>query len=383
MKNLNILFVDDEVKLLDGLKRMLYKKRNEWNMLFAKSGKEALEIMERNVIDIIFSDMRMPGMNGAELLLKVMERYPKVIRFVLSGHSDEKMILNSIKIAHQFLAKPSSAEKIIDSINRAIYLREILPSSEIISIINQIEELPSIPAIFLKLEQELNSPNVSLSKIAELVSEDVSISAKILQIVNSAFFGLPRYTADLVGAVNMLGINIIRSIIITLKFQNFITDKEAKYFSVEKLWSHSQRVAKYAQIIFEKIGNKSYSLREVYAAGLLHDIGKLILLKYPDYIEKILINKTTNSAEEEYKWLNVSHAEIGAYLLGIWNLPLHLVDAIAFHHRKEKFTEINLSAAVYLANNIDIDASILVPESLSQFQPEIINIYNEIKNSSL
>ena len=383
MKNLNILFVDDEVKLLDGLKRMLYKKRNEWNMLFAKSGKEALEIMERNVIDIIFADMRMPGMNGAELLLKVMERYPKVIRFILSGHSDEKMILNSIKIAHQFLAKPSSAEKIIDSINRAIYLREILPSSEIISIINQIEELPSIPAIFLKLEQELNSPNVSLSKIAELVSEDVSISAKILQIVNSAFFGLPRYTADLVGAVNMLGINIIRSIIITLKFQNFITDKEAKYFSVEKLWSHSQRVAKYAQIIFEKIGNKSYSLREVYAAGLLHDIGKLILLKYPDYIEKILINKTTNSAEEEYKWLNVSHAEIGAYLLGIWNLPLHLVDAIAFHHRKEKFTEINLSAAVYLANNIDIDASILVPESLSQFQPEIINIYNEIKNSSL
>lgn len=380
MKNLNILFVDDETHLLDGLRRMLFKKRDEWNMFFANSGEKALEIMSQNNIDIIITDMRMPGMNGAELLEKVMEKYPGTIRFILSGHSDEKMILNSIKIAHQFIAKPSNAERIIDAINRAIYLREFLIGSNILSIISKIEELPSVPSIFLKLEQELNSPNVSLSKIAELISEDMSIAAKILQIVNSAFFGLPRETADLVSAVNMLGINIIRSVIITLKFQNFVTDKEAKYLSVEKLWTHSQLVAKYAQHIYEKIGDNKYSSKEVYAAGLLHDVGKLILLKYPGYIENILMQNLLSVAEEEYKWLKVSHAEVGAYLLGIWNLPLNIVTTIAAHHRAEEFTEINLAASIYIANLFATDPNqVKLPEGILKYQDDVMEILDEIK----
>jgi len=379
MKNLSILFVDDEIHLLEGLRRMLFRKRDEWNMFFAKSGEEALEIMSKNEIDILITDMRMPVMNGAELLSRTIQQYPKIIRFILSGQSDEKMILNSIKIAHQFIAKPSSADKIIDAIKRAMYLHELIFSSEILAGISQIEELPSIPSIFLKLEQELNSQNVSLSKVADLISADLSISAKILQLVNSAFFGLAKETADLVSAVNMLGINIIRSIIITLKFQNFVTDKEAKYFPIETLWHHSQIVAKYAQNIYEKLGDKKHSSKEAYAAGLLHDVGKLILLKFPGYIEKILMNNPQNFSEAEYNWLHFSHAEIGAYLLGIWNLPLHLVDAIAFHHRTEKFDEIDLSAAVNLANQIAVNSEgLIVPDGLKRFETDILKVCSEL-----
>jgi len=308
---LNILFVDDEVRLINGLRRMLFRQRDSWEMYFALSGFEALDILSKNSIDILITDMRMPQMDGAELLVKIVEKYPGVIRIILSGHSDEELILKSVRTAHQFIAKPVSAEILVNSINRAMQLQGFLSNKNIADVINGIEELPSIPAIYLKLEQELNSQNVSLSKVGELISEDVSISAKILQIVNSAFFGLAKETADVISAVNILGTNIIKSILITLKFQNFVTDKEAKYFSLEKLWNHSQKVARIAQQVYNKFGDKTFSQKEVYAAGLLHDIGKIVLLRHTNYIEEVIKKKNEKISEVETKLCNEKHEENG------------------------------------------------------------------------
>ena len=101
-----ILFVDDETMVLHGLQRMLHTLRNEWEMVFVDSGLKALEIMAQGPFDIIVADMRMPGMNGAELLNEVMILYPQTIRFILSGYSDEDLILQSLSATHQFIAKP-------------------------------------------------------------------------------------------------------------------------------------------------------------------------------------------------------------------------------------------------------------------------------------
>jgi len=118
----NILFVDDEVRLINGLRRMLFRQRDSWGMYFALSGFEALDILSKNSIDILITDMRMPQMDGAELLVKIVEKYPGVIRIILSGHSDEELILKSVRTAHQFIAKPVSAEILVNSINRAMQL---------------------------------------------------------------------------------------------------------------------------------------------------------------------------------------------------------------------------------------------------------------------
>ena len=378
---LNILFVDDEVRLINGLRRMLFRQRDSWEMYFALSGFEALDILSKNSIDILITDMRMPQMDGAELLVKIVEKYPGVIRIILSGHSDEELILKSVRTAHQFIAKPVSAEILVNSINRAMQLQGFLSNKNIADVINGIEELPSIPAIYLKLEQELNSQNVSLSKVGELISEDVSISAKILQIVNSAFFGLAKETADVISAVNILGTNIIKSILITLKFQNFVTDKEAKYFSLEKLWDHSQKVARIAQQVYNKFGDKTFSQKEVYAAGLLHDIGKIVLLRHPNYIEEVIKKNPENLSEVETQLFNVSHAEIGAYLLGIWNLPVHLVEAVANHHNAEKFDKVDLACSVYLANNLSKDKmDFTLPSRAGISQESWLNFYESIKD---
>ena len=122
----NILFVDDEPNVLQGFKRMLRPMRHEWNMEFAASGKEALGFLSKSLFDVVVSDMRMPEMDGTELLDTIMERYPETVRIMLSGHSDRDMILRSVMCVHQFLAKPCNADTIKYTIERTCKLRDLL-----------------------------------------------------------------------------------------------------------------------------------------------------------------------------------------------------------------------------------------------------------------
>ena len=344
-----ILFVDDEKNIIDGLTRMLRPYRYEWEMFFVLSGQEALEFMQHTNIDLLITDMRMPQMNGAELLQIVQEKYPQVIRVVLSGHSDENLIIESVKTAHQFLAKPCTAEALIDTILKMLLMRDNIQDDALIKIINGVEELPSAPEMIIKLDGELNSKNISLKNISHIISEDVSLSAKMLQMVNSAYFGLPSKIADLDNAVSILGVNTIKSLILFLKLNNGNYPIPAT-FSLDELWHHSLSVAKASQLIFEYEMGPSPLGREVYAAGLLHDMGKLVLLKYPGYIENFLLPGSKEIADKEYEKLSISHAEVGAYLLGLWNLPNHISDAVAMHHKPEAISTFGLPAAVCFAN---------------------------------
>jgi HD-like signal output (HDOD) protein/CheY-like chemotaxis protein len=345
-----ILFVDDEQHIIDGLKRMMHSYKNEWDLYFALSGADGLQLMESNQISVIITDMRMPNMNGAELLEIVQKKYPEVIRIILSGHSDEELILRSINNVHQFLAKPCNSEIIVNTIRKTFYLKNFLNSKALEKIINGIKELPSIPDLYLKIESELNSNSVSLNKVAELISHDLGISAKILQIVNSAFFGTPVRIANIDNAVNMLGINTIKSIILYLNFNDYYKSYTAFRPYLDKFWLHSFKVARNAQIISQKENNNPFFSKEAYAAGLLHDIGKFILLQYDGYASKILSNENVKITPLEYEMLGVSHSEVGAYLLALWNLPNQIIEAVAFHNKPHIHNDFNLSTAVYAAN---------------------------------
>src|ERR1017187_6368046 len=112
----NLLFVDDEVRVLQGLQRQLYGMRNEWNMNFKEGGAKALDFMASAPVDVIVTDMMMPGMDGAQLLTEVMKRHPDTIRIVLSGHADREAILRLVGPAHQYLSKPCDAEELRNAI---------------------------------------------------------------------------------------------------------------------------------------------------------------------------------------------------------------------------------------------------------------------------
>ncbi len=210
-----ILFVDDEIDLLQGLRRMLRGMRNVWSMSFASSGEEALNLMADIDIDVIVSDLQMPGMDGIELLRTIREQHPNCIRIVLSGQSNIETVMHLVGIAHQYLSKPCDTELLKSTIKRSCTLREAVTNKSIMNIIANIDTVPSLPSVYTELIEELQSENSSMVKIGDIVSRDVGMTAKILKLVNSSYFGLPRHVSSPTDATILLGVETITSLVLS------------------------------------------------------------------------------------------------------------------------------------------------------------------------
>jgi len=338
-----ILFVDDDPKEIKRLRKMLRSIRHEWEMEFAVNGEEALGVMAKFPFDVIVSDMHMPGMNGVELLGAVKKRYPETVRIMHSGHSDRKMVFKSARSVHQFLMKPCNAETMKYTIERACKLRDLLRNETLKKIITGINNLPSLPRLYYKIVAEMQSENASLKKVGHIISQDVSMSAKILQLVNSSFFGLPQRIVDPRQATVYLGIDRLKALVLSIHvFSSFVDDAEICGFSLVRMWGHSLRTSKLARDIAHAEAADEKVVEVATIAGLLHDIGKLILLKAPKLYKEVMeFAKTTGCdfAEAEYIVMKTSHAELGAYLLGLWGIPNDVVEAVAFHHNPSKLIE--------------------------------------------
>lgn len=357
--SISILFVDDEKNVINGLKRMLFSMRKEWNLMFAESGASALEKMAENKIDVIVTDMRMPQMNGAQLLEIVREKFPQTIRMVLSGHSDDEMAIRSTRVAHQFIAKPCDAETLKSKIRKTIKLKELLTDKTLLEFVNGIDDLPSLPETYIQLEKEVKKQDASIGRIGDIVSKDITLSAKILQLVNSAFFGLPTKISNTGQAVNLLGVNIIKALALYISTFNNTKIPEDSKFYLETLWNHSFMVGKFCRKIALAARLDKSILDEAYTAGILHDIGKLILLKNINYYSEVfslMAKDEITSLEAEKKLYKTNHSEIGGYLLGIWGLPEEIVEAVAFHYSPESNTENDnpILPILHIANKLSI-----------------------------
>ncbi len=207
--NIKILFVDDEPNVLSGLQRMLRSMSHEWEMKFAGSGREALDILSNESFNVVVSDMRMSGMNGVELLTEVMKRYPQTVRIVLSGYLDREMILKSVRPVHQFISKPCDAEKLKSAIARTMALRGLLAGGTLKKVVSQMDSLPSLPSVYTEIIDELERPESSIQRVGSIVSRDNGMTTKVIQLVNPAFFGVPRHIANPAQAVVLLGLETI------------------------------------------------------------------------------------------------------------------------------------------------------------------------------
>jgi len=355
----NILFVDDKKKVLDGLRRMLFSMRSQWNMNFATSGQAALGFLKQNPCDVVISDMRMPGMDGAALLNKVEELYPQTIRFILSGFSDKEMIMRTVGPTHQFISKPCEAEVLKEIILKALDSRNIIDDSELKQIVAKMDCLPTLPDIYSELLALLKSEKSTFQEIATLVSRDVGISAKVLQLVNSAFFGLRQRVDDLQRALTYLGTETLKGIIITADVFGKFTPEQIQRFAIREMYDHSFRVGISASKIVTATTKDRKLADSSTMAGMIHDIGKLLFImnrpeEYGEVIQSLEGNpKPLYTLEKER--FGMSHAELGAYLMGVWGLPETIVQAIGAHHNPLKAFDkaINPVSAIYIANILD------------------------------
>jgi len=354
-----ILFVDDEPKVLRGLQRMLCNLEDEWEMAFAESGQEALDLLAEHPFDVVVSDMRMPVMDGAQLLNEVMRRHPQIVRIVLSGHSERELVLRSVGATHQYLAKPCDPERLHSVVAQACALRELLADESFRSLVSQMNTIPSLPQLYLDIMQELEDPDGSIKKVGRIIARDVGMTAKVLQIVNSAFFGLPRHVSDPSHAASLLGLDTLKALILTAHVFSHLDKADAKGLCFDTLWNHSIATGSLAKRIASAENCETQVCDHALMAGLLHDTGKLVLAaNLPDRYHEVLSlseKGTMTSLDAERQVFGTTHAEVGAYLFGLWGLPEPIMEAVLFHHSPDRCmaTTFTPLTAVHVANVIE------------------------------
>ena len=355
-----ILFVDDEPNVLDGLRRMLRPMREEWEIACASGGEEALAILAEEPFDVVVSDMRMPGMDGAQLLSEVKQRYPQVIRVVLSGYSEKETILRSVGPTHQYLAKPCDPEQLRDVIGRACALRDLLSEDTLRGLVSQMSTIPSLPQTYTEIIEELQSPDASIKKVGQIHLERRGDDC---QDPATRELGLLRTASSRVRSVASGGVSLASthsrrwSFLYTFSRSSTMSrlrdSLSTRSGTTVRRLEHWPNASPMPRVCAEHI--RDHAL----LAGLLHDAGKLVIAaNLPERYGTVLASAKDEELdlwEAERQILTNTHAEVGAYLFGLWGLPDSIVEAVAFHHDPSKCAGTGFTplVAVHAANAID------------------------------
>jgi putative nucleotidyltransferase with HDIG domain len=348
---IRIMFVDDDVNVLEAMQRTMRPMRHEWSMEFVSSGSEALERLARTPADVIVTEMCMPGMDGWQLLAEVKALYPQTVRLVLSGHADPGAIMRLVGTAHQYIAKPGETATLKAAIAQTQLLKRLLSSDRLAALVGSVGILPSCPKAFQEISACLRQPTASAADAARIIGRDAAMTANLMKLVNSAFFGSWRPISSVERALAYLGLDTVAALALGHSlFQNGGSSAPGGV-NLESLWQHSLRTAMAARAIalVEKL--PTARVEEAFLAGMLHDIGRVV------YATRSAPNpgEPAGSDEDTAEQVDLHHAEVGACLLGLWGFPSNIVAAVALHH-----------APIYRADNgFDLTVLINIADRLS------------------
>lgn len=299
-----VLFVDDEPRVLDGLRRAMRRERKRWEMEFAVGGREALAAIDVQPFDVVVSDMRMPGMDGIALLDEVRLRSPESVRVILSGHTDFDAVLKAVPLAHQFLAKPCDIDALKLGVERALSAGPLLGDGALRQAIGQMSSAPIKAEVIERLRTALEDPEISAEILSRIVEDDLGLAAKLLQLVNSSFFGLGRPICGVTEAIEHLGANALDSLLRS----DCLVVRGGAPNDVDR------RSRLTARIAAEFAGGGP--LGDVaFTAGLLHDIGLVVLDACGRHLDQ------------------ADHTDVGRYFASLCGLPPLLGEAIGAHHQ--------------------------------------------------
>lgn len=347
-----ILFVDDDQDLLEGLRDALRPRRREWTMSFLTNGEDALAALAAWPCDVVISDLRMPGIDGATLLEQIRQQCPDAVRIVLSGQADLRMVARAAAAAHRLIAKPCETDELARVIERSIALRELATRVELDRRAIGASALPSVPSLYAELTELLSSGTAGAADAARIIERDIAMAAKVLQLANSAYFGRRSPVSKVADAVAYLGLDTLRALLLHAEaFREFQVSPPIPGFDLEELHRHCARVARLASTLLTDAGSDGDAL----TAGLLHDVGLLILAtRDRDGLADILARAQAQhrpTYQVEHEQHGVTHAEIGAHLLALWGLPHSVTEAVAGHHdRKWLQLPFDTVAAIQVAN---------------------------------
>jgi len=352
-QRISIAFVDDEANILTSLRRTMLSMLDEWEMAFFATGADLLARMEAQPFDVVVSDMRMPGMDGATLLDHVSKRQPDTIRVILSGYADNESIFRTVGPAHIYLAKPCDPHALRQAIRGRAALRGLMKGTELRRLLGGLSFLPSAPSLFLDLIAELRSPRASAATVAQIIGHDVAMTAELLKLTNSSFFTVNAVISSPLQAVRILGLEIVQTLVLQLGIFRQFQGSEQMARQIEELNIYSQTLGDVAESSAAAAGEPDEVAKAARCAGLLSQIGSLVLLgeRQADYRVMLEMTKAGLSQREaETEVFGADHGLIGAYLLGLWGFSDSIVEAVTFAAQPSRAAAANpILAALHIA----------------------------------
>jgi len=333
-------------------------------------------LCHQQTIAAIVADVHLDGKNGTEILDAFMRRQPKALRIIVSDLADVESTMKCLGHAHHHVLKPCSAQTLVHALEQAFAQEAWLPSEPVQGLIAQIREVPSPLKAYSQIVEEMKSPTCSLEKIGKLVEQDPAVTAKVLQLANSAVFGLELNVVRPAEAIGYIGLETTKAVVLLAHTFSSFDQMKLVRFSIEDLWRHSVEVGRMARRVafLENAGEEV--AEQAFVAGLLHDIGKLLYAaNHAGLFSKVLRlarEQHCNLWEAESQILpGVGHAELGATVLGIWGLPKSIIEAVALHHCpwRQRAPEFSPVTAVHVANILDHenhpDPTIILPSQIN------------------
>jgi HD-like signal output (HDOD) protein len=308
-----------------------------WDIDYFGSAIEAVkQVLEGPRYEVVVIDIGLESEDPVKVLSAIAERFPHTIRFALTDRADDQRIAKTASLAHQFVYSPCEYHTLRFQVSRAIALREKLRTCPLRQKLHEINALPPLPMLYREVMKEIHSADPSVARVAEIISKDVAMSAKLLQVVNSAGVGLRNEVTSVAQAASLLGLQRISAMILIVEVFNLVAASDLPAgMSLDRLWDHSLKVGEYAKIIAQCETNDARSIESAFTSGLLHDLGILLIASnFADQlVESISLakSKKTSLLEAELEVMGATHAEVGGYLLELWGLPDGIVEAIAFH----------------------------------------------------
>jgi putative nucleotidyltransferase with HDIG domain len=353
-----LLFVDDEPVLRELYLTLGQALGHGHEVHTAASGPQALKLLSESRFDVVVSDLAMPEMDGIEFLNEVVQEFPESARIVVSGFADRLKIAECLTIGHRFFSKPLNFKVLSALLKRICKYSYLVSDERIRRMVCGNAALPTPPETYLRLSDILNSPYADMDEVGKVVQEDPGLSTKLLHIVNSAQFGISRQIVTPSEAVQILGIEVLKALMLGVKAFSFYDENPFVKTTFKDLWNHSLQVAVGARklAVAEKLSPEA--CEECFLAGLLHDIGKLILAANAEGQYKLVLDLSTKAAlplhQAEIGIFTCTHAQIGAYLLALWGVPDSVIRAVELHHSldRAKVTGFDALLAVHVSQNL-------------------------------
>jgi HD-like signal output (HDOD) protein len=333
--SLQALFIDDDPRVLAEFEQLVASGSLGFEATIASSPEEGLHALRAGGYQVIVAGAGSPTDKTVGVLREAASKYPGVARLLVTADRNA----SRSGLAEQYLWRPFDADKLRVAVLAATHLRGRVSPERLAALVNGSTKIPTLPDVYVKIQEELRSADPSLAKVGELVRNDPAISVRVLQTVNSAMFGLRNEVGDVAQATALLGMNTITSLVLAVGVFQQAQGLDRKL--IEGLWQESLAVSNLARKLAVMEGLPKKAVEESQLAGLMHDIGDLIL--FQNWRDDYLAVDTSNRLEDERKRFGATHADLGGYLCALWDLPTDVIRAVADHHSPSMATSESIS----------------------------------------